>query len=151
MTAHEWLIFFTIQAAMACWAVWESYLEGKSGWTWNPAWWRIKLPGGYFYTAYHIWAFWIFGPLVIIISPQVVAGFSSRLTLVLLFSYLVGTILEDFLWFVVNPVYSFKKWNPKDTAWYPWMNAGFLQLPWSYVLKGLISLIIFYLLLITSS
>ena len=129
MTAHEWLIFLVIQAAFGCWAVWEAYLEGKQGWTWNPAWWRIKLPGGYYYTAYHVWAFWIFGPLVIIILPQVVAGFSSRLTLVLLFSYLVGTILEDFLWFVVNPVYSFKKWNPKDTIWYPWLRLGNFSIP----------------------
>ncbi|PJC80088.1 hypothetical protein CO009_02780 [Candidatus Shapirobacteria bacterium CG_4_8_14_3_um_filter_35_11] len=143
MSNQEILIFITIQIAMVCWAFWESYMEGDTGWTWNPKWWRIKLPKGYTYTAYHIWAFWIFAPIVFIVLPLISAGFSWRLFWLLTGSYLFGSVIEDFTWFVVNPCYPFSKWNPRDTLWYPWFTIGKFSLPLSYIAKLAISLIIF--------
>ena len=142
MTLKEVLIFLVVQLAMISWSFWEAYMEGDTGWKWNPKWWRINLPSGYTYTAYHIWAFWIFAPLVFIVLPLVAAGFSLRLFWLLLSAYLFGSILEDFMWFVVNPSYPFAKWNPRDTKWYPWITLGRFSLPMSYVIKFVITLFI---------
>jgi len=142
MSLKELLIFGVIQLAMVAWSCWESYMEGDSGWKWNPKWWRIYLPGGYTYTAYHIWAFWIFAPLVIIVLPLLVAGFSWRLLWLLVAALLFGSIIEDFMWFVVNPCYPFSKWNPRETKWYPWLKIGKFALPLSYVVKAILTIII---------
>ena len=142
MTLHELSIFLVIQISFVAWSFWESYMEGDTGWTWNPKWWRFYFPGGYTYTAYHIWAFWIFAPTVFILLPLVVAGFSWRLFWLLFASLLFGSILEDFMWFVVNPCYPFSKWNPRDTKWYPWLVIGKVSLPISYVIKFLLVVLI---------
>ena len=144
-SGREIAIFIVIQLAMIAWSHWEAYMEGDTGWTWNPAWWRFKLFGPYTYTAYHIWAFWIFAPIVFIVLPIVVAGFSWRLFWLLTGSYMFGSILEDFFWFVVNPLYPFSKWNPRETKWYPWIRMGTWSLPAAYVAKATISISMLYL------
>lgn len=119
MIIRDIAIFIIIQLAMILFACAEAYMEGKEGWKWNPAWWRIKLPNGYTYNAYHIFAFILFFPLVLIVLPLVVAGWNPHLFLVLVFSYVVGGRVEDFTWFVVNPLHPLSKWNPQETRWYP--------------------------------
>jgi|SRR3989344_9321145 len=120
---------------MVVFAICEAYMEGEGGWKWNPKWWRIKLPKGYSYTAYHMWAYFVFGPLVFIFFPLLIAGFSARFFWILVAGYLLGTTIEDFMWFVVNPYYSLAKWNPKEVKWYPWVQLGKLAIPVSYVIK----------------
>src|SRR3989344_4693439 len=107
MLYKDLLIFLAIQLAMVSYSHAEAYQEGKEGWKWNPKWWRIRLPRGYWYTAYHFFAFYLTFPILIFIVPMILVGWSTHLFLVLLFSYLVGTILEDFTWFLVNKDYPF--------------------------------------------
>src|SRR3990167_1073944 len=128
-------IFLVVQIAMIFFSHAEAYQEGKEGWKWNPKWWRIRLPAGYWYTAYHIFIFFITLPLLVFGIPLILVGWDTHLFLILLVSYLVGTTLEDFTWFLVNRDYPFSKWNPKDTRWYPWVALGRLSLPLSYVIK----------------
>ncbi|HLD25118.1 MAG TPA: hypothetical protein VJB96_04350 [Patescibacteria group bacterium] len=147
MIAKDLVIFFTIQLAMIFFACAEAYMEGKEGWKWNPAWWRIWLPGGYTYTAYHVFAFLLFFPLVFIVLPLVVAGWDRHVFLVLLFSTIIGGRVEDFTWFVVNPLHPLSKWNPRETRWYPWMKIGAINLPVSYVGNGIVAIILLLLIL----
>jgi len=142
MSVKEILIFLVIQLAFVSWSFWEAYMEGDTGWKWNPKWWRINLPRGYTYTAYHVWAFLIFAPIVFIILPLIVAGFSWRFFWLLLAAVLLGTTLEDFMWFVVNPSYPLSKWNPNETKWYPWFKLGRLHLPISYIVKIVLATLI---------
>jgi hypothetical protein len=144
---NEILVFLVIQAASVAMAFWEAYMEGKDGWAKRQCGWRLYLPWGNHYTAYHIWLFFVFMPLLIFGLPFALVGFSWRLLVLLLFSYLFGTRVEDFLWFVVNPKYPFKKWNSRDTKWYPWMKIGKFEIPTSYVVSIVIEIILLYLLL----
>jgi hypothetical protein len=133
---NELVLFIVIQLAFVSMAFWEAYMEGKDGWAKRQCGWKLKLPWGngkYHYTAYHFWLFYVFMPLLIFGVPFAIAGFSWRLLIILALAFIVGTRLEDFLWFVVNPKYPFSKWNPKDTKWYPWLTIGKFSIPVSYV------------------
>jgi len=147
MLIKDILIFLAIQLAMISFSHAEAYQEGKDGWKWNPKWWRIPLPGGYWYHSYHIFVFYLTFPILIFLIPLILVGWNTHLILVLFISYLIGSTLEDFIWFLVNKDYPFRKWNPKDTRWYPWISIGKLNLPLSYFIKLLISIFLFLLLL----
>ncbi len=146
MTPRDVSIFLTIQLAMVLFACSEAYMEGKEGWHWNPAWWRIRLPKGYTYTAYHFFIYFCMFPLLLIALPLIITGWNSHLFLVLLFSYVVGSRVEDFTWFVVNPLHPLSKWNPRDTRWYPWVTIGTFSIPVSYLVNASIALGLFILL-----
>ncbi|OGG13813.1 hypothetical protein A2875_00950 [Candidatus Gottesmanbacteria bacterium RIFCSPHIGHO2_01_FULL_46_14] len=144
MILRDILLFLTIIVAMMFYAHAEAYMEGKNGWTWNPAWWRIKLPNGYTYTAYHVYAYYLTFPLLVFGLPLLLVGWNTHLMLVLSFSYIIGTGVEDFTWFVVNPLYPFGKWNPRQTRWYPWVSIGRFSLPLSYVARGIFCAALFF-------
>lgn len=144
MVLRDLFLFLIIQVAMVCLSYVEAYSEGSQGWKWNPKWWRIPLPGGYWYHSYHVFLFLLMLPLLIFGIPFALIGWDSHIMLVLFFSYLMGAGLEDFLWFVVNPEYPFNKWNPRDTRWYPWITVGKFSLPLSYVIKILAGVVLFY-------
>lgn len=144
MLLQDSFLFFIILLAMLFFAHAEAYQEGKNGWKWNTKWWRIPLPHGYWYTAYHIFMYFLTFPLLIFGIPFAIVGWNNHLMKVLLFSYLLGSILEDFTWFVVNRDYSFKNWNPKDTRWYPWITIGNFSLPLSYCAKFLFCLLLLF-------
>ena len=146
MILRDVTIFFVIQVAMALFAFAEAYMEGPNGWKWNPKWWRINLPGGFTLNSYHVFVFGGMFPLFLSL-PLVMYGWDRHVFLVLLFSYVVGIILEDFLWFVVNPDYPFRKWNPKETRWYPWVRIGKFAIPLPYVFVLFVSGLLISLIL----
>lgn len=140
---NELKIFLTIQAAMVAFAYSESVLEGPEGWARDKKVWRFKIGKNHDYTSYHVVTYYILFPILLFILPFVLVGFSWHLAWVLLASYLIGTIIEDFMWFVFNPCRPFYKWNHVDTTWYPWIKIGKFSLPASYVLKGTVAFLIF--------
>lgn len=52
---------------------------------------------------------------------------------ILLSAYFTGLIIEDFTWFLVNPVVKFSEWNPKFVDYYPWVKVGKRYLPVMYI------------------
>ena len=147
MIFRDFLVFATIQLGMVLFACAEAYMEGKDGWKWNPKWWRINLPGGYTYTAYHFFIYFGMFPILLIFLPLLIAGWDRHLFLVLLFSYVVGSRVEDFTWFVVNPLHPLSKWNPQETRWYPWITVGKLSIPLSYTFNFIVAVGILIVLL----
>jgi hypothetical protein len=143
---NETLVFITIQIAMVFYACAEAYMEQDTGWRQNDRWFRINF-GRYNYTAYHIFAYWLALPLIIIGLPTLLLGYGSKLVLFLFASYLIGTIVEDFTWFLVNPHYSWRKWHPDYTQWYPWIRIRRFYLPMSYAVKGIVASYIFIVVL----
>jgi len=129
-------IFLLIQLIMVFFAYSEAVLEGEEGWAKDRKCWRFKISRHHDYTSYHIITYFVVFPLAIIILPQLLAGFSWSLAWLLFGSYLIGTILEDFMWFVLNPARPFSKWNPIDVPWYPWMKIGKISVPVAYVIKA---------------
>jgi hypothetical protein len=103
----------------------EINIEGVGGWAANLPTWRLSpdhilskiFAGGRGLTGYHVWlhsfiiaqlhAIYLFQPFTI----------SIELTLAgLLFCI---WIVEDFLWFVLNPAYGLKKFNKENIPWHP--------------------------------
>ena len=140
-------IFILIQLIMIGFAYSEAVLEGKEGWAKDRKCWRFKISKNHDYTSYHLITYYFVFPLAIIILPQVLAGFSWNLTWLLFGSYLTGTILEDFMWFVFNPERPFSKWNPVDTYWYPWIRISRISIPLAYLVKLIAAILIFTLLI----
>ncbi len=147
MVLQDFLLFLTIQAAMALFALAEAYQEGKHGWKYNHRWFSVPLPGGYWLHAYHVFIFLGIFPLFLFVIPLLLVGWNTHLFLVILFSFLMGLVLEDFLWFVVNPQFSFKKWKPKYVRWYPWVQIGTVAIPLGYLVVLLLSSILLFFIL----
>lgn len=146
ITVKDLSTFAIIQLAMICYACAEAYMEGAEGWKWNPSWWRIHLYKNYYYNAYHFFVYYGVFPLLIILLPLLLVGFTLHFFLVLCISFIVGLRVEDFTWFVVNPLHPLSKWNPKDTRWYPWVKLGTFSLPLSYVISFFVTIILLLLL-----
>lgn len=137
LEVNNLLIFLWIQAAFAATAFWEAYGEGKNVGASDQCGWVLKIRR-FKLTAYHFWTVFVAYPLLVFL-PLAVVGFSWHLFGLLLSAYATGWIIEDFLWFVVNPRYPFKKWNPKETTWYPWVTIGRFSLPLFYYIGFLIA------------
>jgi hypothetical protein len=128
-------IYLIIYAAMIATSFWEAYVEGKNPWDHGKLGWKIRYKHHTILTAYHFWLFWVMYPLLIML-PLVVAGFSWKLFGVLISAYTSGLIVEDFFWFVVNPVFKMRHYNSKHVKWYPWLKFGNFEVP-AYYLVGL--------------
>jgi len=64
----------------------------------------------------------------IIIKPEI------KLFGVLTTGYLVGIILEDFFWFVLNPYYGIQKFNSNYAVWLlHWVKIGNIEIPLFYI------------------
>jgi len=116
-----WRIGIFLLVLAGCHALWEIEIEGSDGWacklpTWrrNPIW-RVLL-GGKPLTGYHFWMFIMLG--LGFHSPYffTVWSISSEcLTFATLFTYLV---VEDILWFILNPAYTLSKFISRDVSWH---------------------------------
>ena len=126
------LIFIWIIAAFICMAFWEAYVEGKHPWAKKALGWRKRITKRYVLTAYHFWVNLMFAFLISL--PLVVYGWNSELAGVLISAGVIGLIVEDFLWFIVNPFWNLKKFNSKAVYWYHWIKIGKFEIPWGYVI-----------------
>ena len=113
-------ILYTIIAAVI-FALWEIQIEGKNGWAKNlPCWksknkWIIKLMGGRPLTGYHLYM--IIFLILIIHLPMFFTQWNLEKEFFLI-SFLFGfLIMEDFLWFVLNPHYGLKKFKKGQIEW----------------------------------
>jgi len=145
MSQNDWLIFVVIQMAMIACAFWEAYIEGPEGWAAHQVGWKIKF-GSFTYTAYHFWLYWVMIPLLLAL-PLVADGWDAHLFWVLVFAYTIGATIEDFMWFVVNPVYPLKKFNRHKTAWHSWVKIVKVDIPTSYIIRAIVSIVIYWFFL----
>lgn len=141
-TEKKTIIFLVVLLAMIAFSYTEAVLEGYEGWAKDRKVWRFKISKNHDYTSYHLVTYYLLFPLILILLPLVIAGFSWPLLWLLVASYMIGTIFEDFMWFVFNPERPFSKWNPKDTTWYPWLIVKRFSLPVSYVVKFILGVLI---------
>jgi hypothetical protein len=65
--------------------------------------------------------------MILVIKPQI------KLFGTLAVGYLIGTVLEDFFWFVINPFYGIQKFNSQNAFWLlNWINIG-VEIPLFYL------------------
>ena len=53
--------------------------------------------------------------------PLVVCGWNFKLFGTLVSAYFSGMVLEDFMWYVINPVVKFKEFFTSFSDYYPWI------------------------------
>ncbi|MFB6225257.1 MAG: hypothetical protein ABEI13_02265, partial [Candidatus Paceibacteria bacterium] len=96
------LIFAAIYGAMLSTSFWEAYVEGRFPWDKRKLGWKIRIGESFIFSAYHFFLFWITFPLLLSL-PLIVNGWDTELFGILTSAYVSGIIIEDFVWFIVNP------------------------------------------------
>ncbi len=138
-------IFIVIWSAMIAHSFWEASVEGRNAWDKNKYGWKIRFAKNLSLTRYHFWLFVIYLPLILIVLPLVVAGWSRELFGILASAYLSGMVIEDFFWFVVNTEINFKEsWNPYFASYYPWVVIGRFKIPALYIIGIILALIFWF-------
>ena len=130
------IFLFSIVLAFAV-AKLEIQIEGKDGWAKNLPTWRIKNRlTKFFYgeqplTGYH---FWLVVVLLIALHSGFFAGlpWSLSLELKIMGCFWLAVVIEDFLWFALNPYYGVKKFNRTEAHWHTLWILGLPALYWIY-------------------
>ncbi|MBU1952043.1 hypothetical protein KJ733_03980 [Patescibacteria group bacterium] len=124
------IVLWIIMAFIAT-SFWEAYIEGQHGGAEKQVGWKIKV-GKYYLNGYHFWLWVVAYPLLL--TLPLVINYSSRVLGLILIGYFLGQVIEDFLWFVVNPQWPFRHFRPDKADWFPWMKFGKKYgLPFFYV------------------
>ncbi|TWT44647.1 hypothetical protein RAS1_10620 [Phycisphaerae bacterium RAS1] len=115
--------FMGLLAAAASFALFEIQVEGPAGWAANLPTWRVKnrwwerfFPGRPL-TGYH---FWTLAFIAVVAHlpfafnlPWTWRGELRSVAFILFF-----WVVEDFLWFVLNPHYGLRRFRPELIAWH---------------------------------
>ncbi|MDE2038144.1 MAG: hypothetical protein KGI69_02920 [Patescibacteria group bacterium] len=136
-------IFAWIYCAMAAHAVWESSAEGRSAGYHGKHGWRISV-GWFSLTRYHFWLFAVMYPILLTL-PLAIYGWDIRVLGIISSAFFSGLIVEDFLWYAVNPVVKLRElWSP-FSDYYSWVRiAGHKVIPAGYVLNLAIAVAIWW-------
>lgn len=141
ITVYIQLIFVSI-------AFWESYVEGYNAWATGKLGWKVRItfmkkeP----ITAYHLFLYLITIPMFLAL-PLLIFGFNWHIFWLLLGNFFLGLVVEDFLWFVVNPVWGgLKNFNSKKVNWHSFVKVGNFEIPDFYIIFILFAILIFVLL-----
>ncbi|MBJ7310127.1 hypothetical protein ACFOLJ_07900 [Rugamonas sp. CCM 8940] len=102
----------------------EIQIEGAAGWAANLPTWRIEhhwlldiFWGGRPMTGYHAWVF-PFVALFFHFPLLFMQQWSLRLEARVLGSIMLFWIIEDYLWFVLNPAYGVARFDPASIEWH---------------------------------
>ena len=120
----------------------EIQIEGAHGWAAGLPTWRVDdapllklLFGGRAITGYHFFAFSFM--LCVFHLPLVMGGrFSWRIEARILGSLMLFWIVEDCLWFALNPAFGLARFTPQHVPWHPhWL----LGVPVDYIVYTLLA------------
>jgi hypothetical protein len=127
-------------------ALWEIQIEGRDGWAAGlPGWriekgWLVRIFGGRPVTGYHI--FMTLFLLAMVHLPLFFTTWRWRLESLLIGFYLGMLLLEDFLWFVLNPHYGIKSFR-KGKIW--WHKQWLGPVPLLYWILLVLAVLLIYL------
>lgn len=142
------LYLLAILIAAFCWANLEIHIEGSHGWAGNLPTWKVDkhilldlFYGGRPLTGYHVWAFssvFFFFHLPYFFLHT----WSLRMERHAIAGYNLFWVVEDCLWFLLNPHFGWSKFN-KASVW--WHKRWLLGLPLDYwVLGGVGALLLYF-------
>lgn len=102
----------------------EIHIEGGAGWAANLPTWRIEKHwlldifwGGRAMTGYHAWVFPFIG-IFFHFPFFFMAQWSLLLEARVIASIMLFWIMEDFLWFIINPAFGWKRFHPEHATWH---------------------------------
>ena len=125
-----WALLAWILLLAALFAQVEIQIEGPFGWAAALPTWRLSaaptlqfLFGGREITGYHTFAFAFM--LAVFHLPIAITGkFSANIEMRILGSLMLFWILEDVLWFAMNPAYGLVRLTPQAAPWHPHWLCG---------------------------
>ena len=130
----------------------EIQIEGSGGWASNLPTWRIEKHwlldvffGGRPLTGYHAWVFSFMAllfhlPLLLVWALGAAVSY-GRLELTILAAIMLFWILEDLLWFVLNPGFGLRAFRKERVTWHKrWL----LGAPVDYWVFGVLALVLLY-------
>lgn len=121
----------------------EIQIEGNQGWAAGlPVTFRVEhhwlldlFWGGRPMTGYHAWVFSFM--FLIFHAPLVFFGtWTAKLQARVIASLMAFWIIEDFLWFVLNPAWGFAKLTPHDVPWHLHWFLGWPTDYWTFTVVG---------------
>jgi hypothetical protein len=125
----------------------EIQIEGRNGWAMGLPTWRIERHklldmffGGRPMTGYHAWML----PFMLLIFhfPAIVTWtWSWALEARMLAAMIIFWILEDVLWFLLNPAWGWRKFKPSGEMWH---KRWFLWLPVDYWMFGVVASVLLW-------
>jgi hypothetical protein len=108
----------------------EIEIEGDAGWAANLPTWRIEehwlldaFWGGRAMTGYHAWVF-SFIALFFHFPIFFLAHWSWPLEMRIIASIMLFWVMEDFLWFIINPAFGWKRFHPDLVRWHKHWACG---------------------------
>jgi hypothetical protein len=108
----------------------EIQIEGPNGWAANLPTWRLDAPGfarllfgGRAITGYHVFAF-TFMFFVFHLPIALTGRFSWALEARIMGALVLFWVVEDFLWFVMNPAFGLAAFTPERIPWHPYWLLG---------------------------
>lgn len=126
-------------------ALWEIQIEGKDGWAANLPTWRIKkgrvlrFTGGRPLTGYHLFlGLFLIG---FIHFPVLFTPWSWQLELSLIGFGVGAGLMEDFLWFALNPHYGIRNFR-KGKIW--WHKSWWGPMPSMYYFLLVVAVLLIY-------
>lgn len=130
-----------------CFAMTEIQIEGAAGWAANLPTWRIEehwlldiFWSSRPLTGYHIWVF-SFMALMFHFPFILLQQWTLRLQARALACLMLFWIMEDALWFVLNPAYGLAALNPVSA---PWHKHWILGLPTDYWISGVVAVLLLW-------
>ena len=126
-------------------ALWEIQVEGKWGWAKLLPTFRInvffrKLLGGKSLTGYHIYLLFLFIAVFHGLFINELGLYKTEFKTFGLLNWFF--VIEDALWFLLNPYYTWKRFRKQQIEWH---RRWFLGLPYSYWWGIIIGTILLYL------
>jgi len=148
--SHPGQLVATVGAVLAAaylFARVEIEIEGDAGWAANLPTWRIEehplldiFWGGRAMTGYHLWMFSFIG--VFFHFPLFFMGeWSLQLEARVAASVMLFWIVEDFLWFVFNPAFGWRRFKQEHVNWHKRWSCG---APIDYWIFGALSVLLFW-------
>lgn len=122
----------------------ERTVEGEHGGAEATYGWRKRVMG-YRLKEYHFWLWYVVVP-IFVLSPLFAYGFDTSLFGTVADAYLLGGVLEDFTYFVVNPHYGLKRWNREGAPWMSWVRLGKVEVPAFYLRNAAAAAVVWVLL-----
>jgi hypothetical protein len=120
-----WVLLAWVALLAFLFAKLEIQIEGPHGWAAHLPTWRLPktsrlrmLFGNREVTGYHVYAF-AFMAAAFHLPLVLCARFSLALEARVLASLVAFWILEDFLWFALNPAFGLSRFDPRHIPWHP--------------------------------
>jgi hypothetical protein len=139
---HPLLLVLFVALLGFFFAMVEIQIEGAAGWAGNLPTWRIERHwlldvfwSGRPLTGYHLWVF-SFMALVFHLPVAIGGQWSKKLEARILATLMIFWIMEDFLWFVLNPAYGAGRFFRGEIEWHKHIILGLPHDYWIFLILG---------------